>query len=176
MRERERELDLKNRNWLPFTLDKLGDILSGKDIYEEERVIGDIPYISAKAMNNGIGYFVGNMNNTFESNCISVNRNGSVGHAFFHPYNALFSNDCRKFKLNEFSDNKYVSLFISTQIKAQKERYSYGYKLGTARLKKQQIMLPVNDDNEPDYKYMEQYMVNLELKLLTKYLNYLSLN
>ena len=127
-------------------------------------------------MNNGIGYFVGNMNNTFESNCISVNRNGSVGHAFFHPYNALFSNDCRKFKLNEFSDNKYVSLFISTQIKAQKERYSYGYKLGTARLKKQQIMLPVNDDNEPDYKYMEQYMVNLELKLLTKYLNYLSLN
>ena len=35
---------------------------------------------------------------TKDKNCISVNRNGSVGHSFYHNYEALFGNDTRKLK------------------------------------------------------------------------------
>jgi len=45
----------------------------------------------------------------------------------------LFSNDCRKLRLKKPS--KYSGLFIAQQITSKKDKY--GYKMGTARLKKQ---------------------------------------
>ena len=162
--------ELSSKTWKEFSIDEVGEISSGRDIYEKERIRGDIPYISAKSKDNGIGYFVGNNNNTLESNCVSVNRNGSVGYAFYHPYKALFSNDCRKLCLNK---NKYVSLFIVNQIICQKDKYGYGYKMGTERLKRQKILLPVDSYGNPDYEFMESYMKKIEYEKINKYLEYI---
>ena len=104
---------------IEFFISDIAEIVSGKDIYESERKKGSIPYISATAQNNGIGYFVGNSNETLEENCLSVNRNGSVGYSFFHPYKALFSNDCRKLRLK--NDSKFAGYFISRIITNQKK-------------------------------------------------------
>lgn len=159
--------ELYNKEWEEFEIEDIAEIVSGRDIYEKERVKGNTPYISATANNNGIGYFVGNSNNTLESGCLSVNRNGSVGYSFYHPYNALFSNDCRKLRLKYPS--KYVGIFISQEITKQRGKYGYGYKMGTARLKRQKIMLPINKQGEPDYIYMENYMKKIEYQKLSKY-------
>lgn len=142
--------------------------MSGQDIYERERIEGSIPYITATANQNGIGYFVSNSNATLEENCISVNRNGSVGYAFFHPYKALFGNDTRKLR-PKFSD-KYVALFVTKCIEKQKIKYGYGYKMGTARLKKQKILLPIDVDGKPDWAYMSHYMQQIELRHIMSYL------
>lgn len=166
-------MELTNREWKEFYITDIAEILSGQDIYESERIQGETPYISATANVNGIGYFVGNSNKTLEKNCLSVNRNGSVGYAFFHPYEALFSNDCRKLRLKH--PNKYVGIFISHIITRQKEKYGYGYKMGTARLQRQKILLPVNDNGTPDYAFMESYMKQKESELLNEYENYVSL-
>lgn len=161
-------VSLSEKEWGEFFIEDIATIISGKDIYENERVEGGTPYISATALNNGIGYMVGNNNDTFESSCLSVNRNGSVGYSFYHPYKALFSNDCRKLRLNKPS--KYIGLFITNQITTQRGKYGYGYKMGTARLARQKIMLPINYKGKPDYQYMEQYMRILEYKKLKAYL------
>lgn len=163
---------LSEKEWGEFFIEDVAKIVSGRDIYEAERIKGDIPYISATALNNGIGYIVGNKNNTIEAECLSVNRNGSVGYSFYHPYKALFSNDCRKLRLNKSS--KHIGLFISNQITAQRGKYGYGYKMGTGRLKRQKIMLPIDSKGNPDYDYMEQYMMNLEYTKLKAYINYKS--
>lgn len=158
------KLTLDNREWKPFFIEQVAEINSGKDIYERERVEGSTPYITATANNNGIGYFVGNTNETLESNCLSVNRNGSVGYCFYHPYSALYGNDTRK--LRPKIKNKYVSLFISMCITSQREKYGYGYKMGTGRLKRQRILLPVNQDDSPDWEFMEKYMREKERQIL----------
>lgn len=165
---------LNEKEWKEFKIEDVATIEPGRDIYEKERITGNIPYISATANNNGIGYFVNNTNNTIESGCLSVNRNGSVGYSFYHPYDALFSNDCRKLRLKKHS--KYIGIFISQQISKQKEKYGYGYKMGTARLKRQKIMLPIDSDNRPDYEYMENYIKKLEYLKLKQYLNYKDTN
>ncbi|WP_179007438.1 restriction endonuclease subunit S [Winogradskyella forsetii] len=159
---------LNKKEWKEFFIEDVTEILSGRDIYATERIKGNTPYISATANNNGIGAFVGNENPTLESDCLSVNRNGSVGYSFYHSYPALFSNDCRKLRLKNSS--KHIGIFISQQITRQRGKYGYGYKMGTARLKRQKIMLPINDLNEPDYVFMENYMKRLEYKKLTDYL------
>ncbi len=165
--------ELDEVEWDTFILSNLGEIKSGKDISKTERIDGNIPYISATSQNNGITDYVNNENNTLERNCISINRTGSVGYSFYHPYQALFSNNCRKLILK--NKNKYISLFIVNQIKHQKEKYSYGYIMGTNRLKEQKITLPVTNKGEIDYEYMEQYMINLEINLLNN-LNSLEIN
>lgn len=163
-------VDLNSKEWGEFFIQEIAEILSGKDIYAKERIEGNTPYISATANQNGIGYFVDNENKTLESNCLSVNRNGSVGYSFYHPYKALFGNDCRKLRLKK--SNKHIGIFISQQITRQKGKYGYGYKMGTARLKRQKIMLPINENNEPDYVFMENYIKNLEYKKLNEYLEF----
>jgi len=162
-------LSLEDKKWKAFMLHTICNIESGRDIYENERLEGNIPYITSTSVNNGIKYYVSNKNETIESNAISVNRNGSVGYAFFHKYKALYSNDCRKLKLKS-NKNEYVALFLTNQIMQQKVKYNYGYKMGTGRLKKQYIMLPINDNKDPDYEYMEQYIKNLIYKKYKEYL------
>lgn len=158
--------DLDEKEWDNFFINDIGTIESGKDITKKEMVSGEIPYVSSKSQNNGISAYIGNKNDSLDSNCISINRNGNVGYSFYHPYPALFSNDCRKLKINQ---NKYVSLFITNQIKAQKNKFNYGYKMGTNRLQRLKILLPIDKNGNPDYNYMKQYMINLEIKLLSKY-------
>lgn len=161
---------LNDVEWKETFIEEVAEIYSGKDIYERERIIGNTPYITATANNNGIGYFVGNENKTMESECISVNRNGSVGYAFYHCYESLYGNDTRKLK--PFIKNKYTALFITHAITSQKDKYGYGYKMGTGRLKRQKIMLPVSD-GEVNYKYMENFIKNIEQKQIKNVLKYL---
>ena len=37
----------------------------------------------------------------------------------------------------------------------------YAYKFNEGRMKRQYIVVPVKDDDTPDYDYMEQYIKNL---------------
>lgn len=161
-------IDLKDMKWKEFSISSICNINSGRDIYANERENGLTPYISSGTSNNGIGYFVSNSNNTLEAGAISVNRNGSVGYAYYHKYHALYSNDCRKIKLKQ-NNNEYTSLFITNQIVQQRDKYNYGYKMGTKRLSKQNIMLPINDKSEPDYEYMKQFIKNLMNKKYNMY-------
>lgn len=55
----------------------------------------------------------------------------------------------------------------------QSECFSYSRKLGTARAKRMQVMLPVTDSGEPDYEYMEQYSKNMMLRKYQQYLTFL---
>lgn len=160
--------NLNTKEWGEFFIEDIAQIVSGRDIYEAERIKGNIPYVSATANNNGIGYFVGNKNETLEENCLSVNRNGSVGYSFYHNYKALFSNDCRKLRLK--SKSPFVGKFISQIITSQKEKYGYGYKMGTGRIKRQKILLPIDKKGQPDYYYMENFIKKLEYEKLTKYI------
>lgn len=154
--------------WAAFAIQDVCEIVSGQDIYERERIAGNTPYITSTANNNGIGYFISNQNTTLEKDCISVNRNGSVGYAFYHPYHALFGNDTRKLRPKYL--NKYTSLFLTACIEKQRVKYGYGYKMGTERLKKQKILLPVNTGNQPDWTNIERFMQRIELEKIMCYL------
>lgn len=171
--ERGYNLDLESREWKPCRLSKLGKVESGRDIYAMERVEGDIPYITSGSQNNGIGYFVSNKNDTYDKDYIAFNRNGAVGLAFYHPYWSVMGNDCRKIHISKADEYMYVGLFIATAISMQSKSFSYSRKLGTARANKLQIMLPVDDSNEPDYEFMEECGRKIMAKKYIQYLKYL---
>lgn len=152
-------LQLNDKEWGVFRIDEIADIYTGKDIYADQRTNGNTPYVTSSGVNNGIGYFVGNTNSSMASNAISVNRNGTVGMAFYHRYPALYSNDCRRIVLKE-SDDPETQLFIAQAIAEQRSAFSYSRKLGSARLACLRIMLPIDESGSPDYSYMHDYIRN----------------
>lgn len=137
---------------------------------------GDVPFIGSSDSNNGVTNFVANINGSLDKNLLGVNYNGSVVNNFYHPYKCLFSDDVKRLHLNDWHDNKFVLLYLSTIILQQKNKYSYGYKFNTDRMKRQKILLPVNELNEPDYDYMEQYSKSIILKKYFDYLYYINKN
>lgn len=164
---------LNEKEWRAFHLEEIGTVTSGRDIYAAERVKGNTPYITSGGTNNGVGYFVGNINDTLDSGYIALNRNGAVGKAFYHPSKSLMGNDCRKVHLKDADRNLFVGQFVALCLSMQSECFSYSRKLGTARAKRMQVMLPVTDSDEPDYEYMEQYSKNMMLRKYRQYLAFL---
>ena len=128
-------LSLDKRNWEKFKVSKIfGDPVSGKDYPQYLRVDGSLPLIGSSSKNNGIVDFITPNKFTPDKiieSVISVNRNGSVGYSFYHPYKAYFSGDTRYLKLPK--KNKYIALFLTTVISQQRIQFGYGFKLGTER-------------------------------------------
>ncbi|MDJ1089830.1 restriction endonuclease subunit S [Macrococcoides caseolyticum] len=155
--------------WSVFTIDDIADIYGGKDWSKLERSSGKTPFIGSSSLNNGVTDYVTIKNKKHVSkNAISINRNGSVGYAFYHPYEAYFSGDTRYIILKEHSNNQYINSFITVMITAQKDKYTFGYKLGTDRIKRQKILLPINEDGTINYVYMENYIKHVQNNLIEK--------
>jgi len=161
---------IAEKEFLEFEIEKLFEVKSGKRLTKADMKKGNKPFIGATDSNNGITEFVSNNNASEDSNVLGVNYNGSVVENFYHPYKAIFSDDVKRLSFKEIEDNKHLFLFVKTQILKQKTKYQYGYKFNGTRMNRQKIMLPVNDQSEPDYDYMENYMKQLEYKKLNEYL------
>lgn len=165
-------ISLPEKEWKEFFIEEVAMIKSGERLTKSEMKKGDIPFVGATDSNNGITTYVSNVNNSLDKDVLGVNYNGSVVENFYHPYQAVFSDDVKRLSLRESIGNKHVYLFLKTTILQQKSKYQYGYKFNGGRMARQKIMLPVNPRGNPDYKYMEQYMKNIEYTKLKSYLDY----
>lgn len=130
-----------------------------------------MPFIGASDSNNGITEFIANQNPSLDSKVLGVNYNGSVVENFYHPYESLFSDDVKRLKIKGNNADKYAYLFLKTAILQQKSKYQYGYKFNATRMAKQKILLPVNQNNQPDWVLMAKIMQGIELKQIMRYLN-----
>lgn len=170
------EMSVKNTGnieWSSFYLSDIFDIKHGKRLESYNQIDGKRPFISSTKFLNGISNFVSNINESLDSNVLGVNYNGSVAESFYHPYECIFSDDVKRFKLKEREGNKYIYLFIKNSILCQQSKYKYGYKFKKDRMYRQQILLPIDSDGKPDYNFMEEYMKNIEIKMIKRYLDYL---
>lgn len=174
--KRLEELKIKidvEKTWQDFELSKIFEIKSGKRLTKADMKQGNIPFIGSTDSNNGVTNFCSDVNTSTDRDVLGVNYNGSVVETFYHPYKCTFSDDVKRLNTKNISGNKYIYLFIKNSIIQQKVKYMYGYKFNENRMKRQKIMLPVNEASKPDYEYMENYMKYLEQKKLLEYLRYI---
>lgn len=165
-------IDLIDKVWMPFRIEDVFDILPGKRLTKADMSFGKRPFIGATDSNNGITEWVNNTNNSLDKDVIGVNYNGSVGEAFYHPYECIFSDDVKRLHIKPkyldslCEDKRFVMLFLKTVLLKQKIKYAYGYKFNESRMSKQAILLPVTSDKHPDWQFMEDYMREQEMLLL----------
>lgn len=162
-------------SWKDFWIEDVCEIKSGVRLTKANQEIGLRPFVGASDSDNGVTAFVSNKNKSLDANVLGVNYNGSVVENFYHPYEAIFSDDVKRLKWKDgIYGNKYTYLFLKQMILSQKIKYAYGYKFNGERMKRQKIMLPVTETGLPDYNYMTSYMQKQELEQIFKILNYLN--
>ncbi len=165
--------DLQRKKWATFYIDDIFTIHSGKRFVSESMHPGTRPFIGATDSGNGITNYVSDTNSSLDQNVLGVNYDGNgMVISFYHPYECIFSDSVKRFHLKQHKDNKFILLFMKTVILQQKSKYHYGYKFNSNRMARQIIALPVNEQGEPDYNYMEQYSKNLILQKYQQYLAY----
>lgn len=146
--------------WKSFRYEDLFSIERGRGPRKSSMSsTGKTPFITSTDRNNGLtGYVSGGA--LHKGNVISVNRNGSVGEAFYQPRPFSSTEDVHVFT-PKFPLNKYIAMFIIPLIRLEKYRFNYGRKWGLDRMKKSVVQLPVSRDQTPNWALMEQYIRSL---------------
>ena len=180
--------------WKSFRFDEIFEINEGyynkkpKIITESNEKV--IPFIGASAFNNGItGYcLLEDIKNTsksgkgknhpleskiFKGNCITVTNNGSVGNAYYQEDLFTCSHDISVLYLKDYELNRSIALFLIVQIEKTGRLFSYARKWRPMRMKSSNIWLPVDEDEKPNYKFMEEYIINLKKDKITKSKEYI---
>lgn len=157
---------LSSVRWKSFVLSDVFTISSGKRLTKADMKVGKRPFIGATDSNNGITAWVDNTNESLDKLVLGVNYNGSVVETFFHPYECIFSDDVKRLHLKNGITSYHVMLFLKTMIIQQKVKFEYGYKFNEKRMQRQKILLPVTEENSPNWQFMEEYMRKKEILLL----------
>lgn len=164
---------LHEKEWGHFLIpDVFPNIQRGKRLKNADHVPGIIPYVSSTAKNNGVDdYVMATAGTRSFSDCISLANSGSVGTAFYEPFEFVASDHVTSLKREGTS--KFAYLFLATTIERQGSNFNFNREINDARIKKMQVMLPVTDEGKPDYKYMEQYAKNMMLRKYEQYLAFI---
>ncbi|MBR4199285.1 MAG: restriction endonuclease subunit S [Bacteroidales bacterium] len=163
-------VSIDGKRWKSFNIDVVFPIIQrGKRLKTEDHVIGLTPYVSSSSMFNGVDDFISNTNGVRRfKNCLTLANSGSVGETFYQPFEFVASDHVTKLENPLF--DKYVYLFIATVVKRLSEKYSFNREINDSRIRREMIMLPVNEKGVPDYAFMSAYMKRLEYDILVDYI------
>lgn len=165
----ERIKPLYECDWKEFQfLEIFDEIQRGKRLTKQNQFEGNMPYVSSTSVDNGIDSFIGNKEDVrvFE-NCITLANSGSVGSTFFHHYKFIASDHVTKLK-REGLDN-YVYQFMLPMLNRLSEKYSFNREINDIRIKREKILLPINNYDLPDFEYMSSYMKKIESEKIKAY-------
>lgn len=187
------DLDLKSKDWKEFSFLELFNI---KDWYYNKKPIQNknnvwnIPFLWATKDNNWITEFynkniiekydkiwkIWNIKDLekrfFEWNCIAITNNGSVWHAYYQKNIFTCSHDITPIYLKNYKLNIYIANFLILLIERAGKSFEYAKKWRPIRMRKSKILLPIDKNKDPDWDFMENYMKNIEKKLLNNSLKY----
>ena len=133
-----------------------------------------VPYITRTDSNNGVARFISRENLSLGSDsggCITVGLDTQT--AFWQPHEFVTGQNIQVITGGKI--NIYVAQFLVLLFRLQmKAKFNWGGNGATlGRMKKLELMLPVNEAGEPDFDYMEQYARNMMHRKYEQYLSYL---
>lgn len=160
------KLSLNSVEWKSFRLSDIFSTLRGKRHIKKNRLQGNLPYVSASSLNNGVTDFI--------SNPLFTSKNKLVVTTFCDAYymeNEFTASD-EMVLLSHKKLNKYSGLFIAQVIKSNKNKYAFDKKAFSKRLKEQMILLPIDEKGEPNWDFMENYIKQIMNRQKSQIINY----
>ena len=152
--------------WREFAMDEVFTKMQrGKRLKTDDHLEGDKPYISSTGQNNGVAGFISNDKGVRKYNhCLTIANSGSIGKAFYHPYEFVASDHVTAL-INQAFDRK-VYLFLATIVSRLEEKYSFNRELSDKRIRTEKILLPVDDSGALNLDYMRNVMLEYELEVI----------
>ncbi len=164
-------MKIKNKEWLPYLIGDMFDVhptKAYKNLSKEELSDGgNTPFIVNSAENNGVGGYstlnptekggIITFSDTTEGNTFFVQPNDFIG---FAHVQGMYPKH-RKWSTNQL-------LFLSTiLIFVNKNRYNYGRKMTRENILATTVLLPSDNNDEPDWIWIDKYISSLHAKKVT---------
>lgn len=165
---------LDEKEWKPIAIASIFSFVRGRESNMVMLEDGDVPLISAKNGSNGLKGFVETPKKLIHSDCITLNNDGDggAGLAYYQPANMALDTHVTAL-VPKLEMSNWTMLFIAKSISGLHGFFGHGLSISNARAKNVRVMLPVDDNGEPDYAYMEQYAKNMMLRKYEQYLDFL---
>ncbi len=151
----DKSFELEVKKWKEFKIKDIFKIIRGKRLVEIDRIKGDIPYYSASDYDNGLTDKI--------SNPLFIEKDALIYTTFgrcFYVENEFTASDEISILKNKYL-NIYNGLFIATIITQNKYKYSFGRKAFENKFSDDIIKLPINEKDEVDFEFMENYIKSL---------------
>ena len=164
-----KEIRIDTTNWKIYKLVNIFDIKRGKRLRSIDRTKGNLRYFSSTSENNGVSCYIGNPL-FIENNSLIFNTFGNVFYS-----EEEFSGSDEITILQNIKLNNKNGFFLSTIMSKNNEnKYGYSNKAFYNEIIKEEIYLPSifnqkTNEYEPDWKYMEDYITDLEKELECNY-------
>lgn len=163
---------LDTSKWKNFQIEELFDIKKGSRLTKANMKEGSRRYIGASSFNNGITAYISNGEHVHPGNTLTVCYNGSdIGRTFYQK-EEFWATDDVNVLYPKFVMTENIALFIAPMIKYAGGLHEYIDKWKIEDMKKDYILLPINDDGEPDFAFMEKYISDIKKKCKMKLSQY----
>ena len=149
------EIDITN--WQLFQISDLFSVKKGKRLTKADMKDGNIRFIGASAINNGITACISNNEHLHPQNTITLSYNGSIGEAFYQDEKFWASDDVNVL-YPKFEMSREIAFFIIPLLKTAGKRYAFIDKWKKEDMEKSKIPLPVDNEGKPDFKFIENYV------------------
>lgn len=167
---------LDEKEWDEFFIGDLFEVSRPKSRNKDDYDFGNTPFVASGALNNGVMKCCdAKQDEQLDAgNCITVSP--VDGSTFYQPMDFLGRGGAGSSILMLRSDwlNLYLGQFIARTVRQTCSKYTYGHMGNKDSIKRERIMLPVDDTGEPDYAYMEQYTKNMMLRKYQQYLEFIN--
>ena len=163
--EEQKVLDnFENVKWGTFNIEKLfGKSTRGKRLKSADRILGDLPFVTAGETDEGISAFIGNDVNIFSKNTTTIDMFGSAKYR-----NYKYGGDDHIAVVHTEKLPKLASIFVTTAINksSYNGQFNYGRNFYAKDADELNISLPTKD-KQPNYPIMETFISAIQ-KLVIK--------
>lgn len=165
--------DFDNVTWGDFKIGDLFDKLKTRSITKKASELPNkptetktLPCLTAGLQNQGLSKYIEPENGTILKEIITISANwANTGATFYQPNEFTILQDAYAIDLKQKNNNisKKVMLFYTSSIsKSIYGRYDWSNKAGWEKVKQDIITLPILQNGDIDYLYMENYIKAIE--------------
>lgn len=156
------KLQLTDREWKEFYIGDLFDIEQGKGKVDKDTVVSNGIYniATASTINNGIIYSNSEQDAKIRSgNNITIGR--QTGIAFYQANKYFETDNILILSSNKLDENigKFIAAIYNESLAT---KFSYGRVASIGKLRSELIRIPIDCDGNPDYNFMQHYIVERE--------------
>ncbi|OVZ88408.1 restriction endonuclease [Yersinia frederiksenii] len=148
-----------------FNVEKLfGKSTRGKRLKSDDRIPGDLPFVTAGESNEGVSAFIGNNVTVFSGNTTTIDMFGSAKYR-----NYKYGADDHVAVVHTEKLSRHAAIFITSAIhkSSYTGMFDYGRNFYAKDADQLNIYLP-SKNQQPDYEFMENYIAELEAERIAE--------
>lgn len=170
-------LNLEDKELKDFKVGEAFVVLNSKPYHKKDLKISSnktksIPYISRTNRNNGVEEVVQKEEHFRINNKNTIVFGAENATFFMQPFPYITGN--KIYTINHKKINKFNGLFLQQALNTSIKNcgFSYGQGLTGTRAMRRNILLPIDQNSNPDFEYMEEYSKSIINSKTEKYKQY----